>query len=84
MNIWDLMKGMWVLSNAREILIKAWVSAQDLQWVNFSDPTSLWNLAAKIMPEVLKKNPQIADQIKNSWRLEWKQKQEVIEMIDRI
>ena len=84
MNIWNLMKGMWVLSNARETLIKAWVSAQDLQWVDFSDPSSLWNLAAKIMPEVLRKNPQIAEQIKSSWWLEWKQKQEVIEMIDKI
>ena len=84
MNIRGIAKAMWLLSNARELLIKSWVSAQDLQWIDFTNPASFWSLAAKIGPEILKRNPQIAKQIKESWWLDWKTKEEVINVVDNI
>ena len=84
MNIRWLMKWMWVLANARQTLIDAWVSAEDLQWVDFSNMNSLSKLAQKIWPTLLKRNPQIAKQIKESDWLQWKEKQDVVEVIDSI
>lgn len=45
-------------------LIQLWVNPSDLQNVNFNDPASLNDLAAKIMPNLLKSRPDIAQQIK--------------------
>ena len=84
MNIWNVMRGMWMLSSIREKLIKAWVNANELQWVDFTDPDSLNKLAQKIMPNLLKNNPQIAKQIKESWWLDEKTKGEVTEVIDAL
>ena len=84
MNIWNVMRGMWMLSSIREKLIKAWVNANELQWVDFTDPDSLNKLAQKIMPNLLRNNPQIAKQIKESWWLDEKTKWEVAEIVDSI
>lgn len=84
MNIWSVMNGMWMLAGLREKLIRAGVSAKDLQWVDFSSKESLNQLAQKIVPNLLKSNPQIAKQIKESWRLEGKTKDDVVEIIDNI
>lgn len=84
MNLWNLAKRMWLLSNARETLIKAWVSAQDLQWVDFSDMNSVAKIAQKIGPVLVKNNPQFAKMVKDSTLIEWKQKDEVIEVVDSI
>lgn len=84
MNVWWFMKSMGMLSSIREKLIKAWVSAKDLEWVKFDDPESLNNLAQKIMPWLLKNNPQAAQQIKESWLLQWETKQEVVQIIDNL
>ena len=61
MNLLQMFNAFWWLQNK---LIQLWVNPQDLQWVNFNDPASLNELAAKIMPGLLKANPQIAQQIK--------------------
>ena len=73
-----------MLSSIREKLIKAWVNANELQWVDFTDPESLNKLAQKIMPNLLRNNPQIAKQIKESGWLDGETKQEVAEVIDNI
>lgn len=73
-----------MLSSIREKLIKAWVNANELQWVDFTDPDSLNKLAQKIMPNLLRNNPQIAKQIKESWWLDEKTKWEVAEIVDSI
>jgi hypothetical protein len=78
------MRGMGLLSSIREKLIKAGVNANELQWVDFTDPDSLNKLAQKIMPNLLKNNPQIARQIKESGWLDWKTKEDVAEVIDSI
>ena len=84
MNIWNVMRGMGMLSSIREKLIKAWVNANELQWVDFTDPDSLNKLAQKIMPNLLRNNPQIAQQIKQSWWLDTETKEKVSEVIDAI
>lgn len=84
MNMREVMRGMWMISGIREKLIKAWVSAKDLQGVNFTDPASLNQLAQKIMPNLLKNNPQIAQQIKESGRLDWETKKEVVNIVDNL
>lgn len=45
-------------------LLKYWVNPSDLQNVDFNDPASLNELAQKIMPGLLKWNPQVVEQIK--------------------
>ena len=84
MNVWWFMKSMWMLSSIREKLIKNGVSAKDLEWVRFDDPDSLNALAQKIMPWLLKNNPQAAQQIKESGLLDWQTKQEVVQVIDSL
>jgi len=84
MNIWWVMSWMWMLAWLREKLLKAGVSAKDLQGVDFSNKDSLNKLAQKIVPWLLKNNPQIAQQIKDSGWLDWKAKEEVAEIVDSI
>lgn len=84
MNVWWLMKSMWWLSWLREKLINAGVSPQDLQWVRFDDPESLNKLAEKIVPWLLKNNPQMAQKIKESVWLDGQTKQEVAEIVDNL
>ena len=78
------MKSMGMLSSIREKLIKNGISAKDLEWVRFDDPESLNNLAQKIMPWLLRNNPEAAQQIKESGLLQWQTKQDVVEIIDNI
>ncbi len=76
-------KRLWILSNARETLIKAWVSADDLKWVDFTDKESVWKIAQKIIPVIFKNNPQFKQMIENTDMLNWTQKQQIIDMWNR-
>lgn len=60
-NLLSMLNAFWWIKNK---LIQLGVNPQDLQWVNFNDPASLNQLAAKIMPNLLKSRPDIAQQIK--------------------
>ena len=48
----------------KDKLTQLWVDPSELQNVNFNDPSSLNELAQKIMPGLLKSNPWAANQIK--------------------
>ena len=61
MNLLSMLNAFWWIKNK---LIQLGINPQDLQWVNFNDPASLNDLAAKIMPNLLKSRPDIAQQIK--------------------
>ena len=61
MNLLSMLNAFWWIKNK---LIQLGINPQDLQWVNFNDPASLNQLAAKIMPNLLKSRPDIAQQIK--------------------
>lgn len=84
MNVRGFMKSMGMLSWMREKLINAGVSPQDLQGVSFDDPESLNRLAEKIVPWLLKANPQMAQKIKESGWLDQKTKEEVVQIVDSI
>lgn len=60
----NILQMLMQFGNIQWKLQQLWVSPADLQWVNFSDPNSLNELAKKIMPNLLKQNPQVAQQIK--------------------
>lgn len=60
-NLLSMLNAFWWIKNK---LIQLGINPQDLQWVNFNDPASLNQLAAKIMPNLLKSRPDIAQQIK--------------------
>jgi hypothetical protein len=61
MSLLSMLNAFWWIKNK---LIQLGINPQDLQWVNFNDPASLNQLAAKIMPNLLKSRPDIAQQIK--------------------
>lgn len=55
------------------------------QWVNFNDMNSLNDFAQKILPWILKSNPQAREMIKNSMgNFDPKQKEEIVKIIDNL
>lgn len=66
----------------KQRLIQLWVNPMDLQNVDFNDPYALNDLAARIMPNLLKANPNAVAQIKNSAKQFVPEKEaEIVEMI---
>lgn len=66
----------------KQRLIQLWVNPMDLQNVDFNDPYALNDLAARIMPNLLKANPNAVAQIKNSAKQFVPDKEaEIVEMI---
>lgn len=78
------MNGLWLTASIKQKLMNMWIPAKDLEWVDFNNMNSINQLAQKIMPNLLRKNPQIAKQIKESNWLDWKTKENVAEVIDSI
>ena len=67
----------------KQKLLQAWISPNDIQWVDFNNINDLNSLAEKIMPNIIKSNPNIANMIKQNSNLLWAEKQkEVCEIID--
>ena len=67
----------------KQKLLQAWISPNDIQWVDFNNMNDLNSLAEKIMPNIIKSNPNIANMIKQNSNLLWAEKQkEVCEIID--
>lgn len=84
MDILKVMNGLWLTASIKQKLINIWIPAKDLEWVDFNNMNSINQLAQKIMPNLLRQNPQIAKQIKESNWLDWKTKENVAEVIDSI
>lgn len=84
MDILKVMNGLWLTASMKQKLINIGVPAKDLEGIDFNNMNSLNQLWAKIMPWLLKRNPQIAKQIKESNWLDWKTKENVAEVIDSI
>mgnify|MGYP006052028361 CR=1 FL=1 len=71
---WDILKNK---------LLQAWISPNDIQWVDFNNINDLNRLAEKIMPWIIKSNPSIKNLIKqNSSMLGAEKSKEVCEIID--
>ena len=78
--LWN-MKGE-ILKNA---LLKQWIEPHQLEWVDFNNMDQLNELAQTIVPELIKKNPMIANIIKQNSSMLWAEKQkEVVDVIDKL
>lgn len=71
-----------LLKNA---LLKQWIQPHQLEWVDFNNMEQLNQLAETIVPELIKKNPTVANLIKQNSSMLWTEKQkEVVEVIDKL
>lgn len=70
-----------ILKNA---LLKQWIEPHQLEWVDFNNIEQLNQLAETIVPTLIKKNPMIANMIKQNANLLWSKKEEVVQVIDKI
>lgn len=67
----------------KQSLLKIWVSPNDIQWIDFNNTQDLNKLAEKVVPNLLKTNPMIANMIKqNASMLGADKQREVAEIID--
>ena len=67
----------------KQKLLAAGISPNDIQWVDFNNMNDLNALAEKIMPNIIKSNPNIANMIKqNASMLGADKQKEVAEIID--
>ena len=79
MNFMNWLKGDFL----RQKLIQAGISPNDMQGIDFNNMNDLNRLAEKIVPNLLKSNPNIANLIKqNSSMLGAEKQKEVCEVID--
>ena len=70
-----------ILKNA---LLKQWIQAHQLEWVDFNNMEQLNQLAETIVPELIKKNPMVANLIKQNSTMLWDKGKEVVEVIDKL
>lgn len=70
-----------ILKNA---LLKQWIQPHQLEWVDFNNMEQLNQLAETIVPELIKKNPMVANMIKQNSTLLGDKGKEVVEVIDKL
>ena len=71
-----------LLKNA---LLKQWIQPHQLEWVDFNNMEQLNQLAETIVPELIKKNPMVANMIKQNSSMLWAEKQkEVVDVINKL
>ena len=70
-----------LLKNA---LLKQWIQPHQLEWVDFNNMEQLNQLAETIVPELIKKNPMVANLIKQNSSMLWDKGKEVVEVIDKL
>ncbi len=82
MNILEVMRGLWLTWWMKAKLLKMWVSEKDMEWVDFTNLESLNKFAERVVPNLLKRNPAVKEQIKWCTRLEWETKERVDNVIN--
>ena len=65
-------------------LIQMWIPENEMQGVNFNDMNSLNQFAEKIVPTMLKNNPNMKNFIKQNKNFFWNRQDEVIEVVDKL
>ena len=82
----DLMSFLWSLTwdALKNRLLAQGIEPYQLEWVDFHDMDQLNKLAEKIVPWLIKKNPNMANLIKQNANLAWDKKDEVVEVINKI
>ena len=68
----------------KSLLIKNWIDASDLQGVDFNSMEQVNELAERITPQLIKKNPFIANLIKQNANIVGEKKEEVVQVIDKL
>ena len=83
MNFMDFMWSLkWDFLKSR--LLAMGIEPHRLEWVDFNNMDQLNQLAEQIVPDMIKKNPVIANMIKQNANLVWDKKEEVVEVIDKL
>lgn len=82
MNILNVMSWLWLTWSIKAKLLKMWIPEKEMEWVDFSNMNSLNSFAERIVPWLLRKNPNVAKQIKESWWLQWETKEKVDSIIE--
>lgn len=82
----SFMDFIWSLSGdaLKNKLLQAWIEPHQLEWVDFNNMEQLNQLAEQIVPWLIKKNPNIANLIKQNANLAGEKKNEVVEVIDKL
>jgi hypothetical protein len=65
-------------------LLDMWVEPHQLEGVDFNNMDQLNKLAEQIVPWLIKKNPNIANLIKQNANLVWDKKDDVVKVIDKL
>lgn len=72
---WDFLKKM---------LLQKWILPKDIEGVDFNNLNDLNALAERIMPNIIKSNPNVANLIKQNANLVGDKQKDVVEVIDAI
>lgn len=72
---WDFLKKM---------LLQKWILPRDIEGVDFNNLNDLNALAERIMPDIIKSNPNVANMIKQNANLAGDKQKDVVEVIDAI
>lgn len=82
----NLFNFIWSLSGdvLKAQLLKAWIEPHQLEWVDFNNMQQVNQLAEQIMPWIIKKNPNIANLIKQNANLAGDKQKDVVEVIDKL
>lgn len=72
---WDFLKKM---------LLQKWILPRDIEGVDFNNLNDLNALAERIMPCIIKSNPNVANMIKQNANLAGDKQKDVVEVIDAI
>ncbi len=84
-NLLQMLMGMWNFSGIKDKLLQLWVPQEKLQNVDFTNLTSLNQLAQDIMPWLLANNKDMANKIKSAASMLGNDKQsEVVEIINNM
>lgn len=82
MNINSIMQMLNAFGWIKNKLLQLWIDPKELQNVDFNDPYALNELASRIMPGLLKSNPWVASQIKQTAKQFVPDKEaEIVEMV---
>lgn len=83
MNFMDFMWSLkWDFLKSR--LLAMGIEPHRLEWVDFNNIEQLNQLAETIVPDMIKKNPVIANMIKQNANLVGDKKEEVVEVINKL
>ena len=72
---WDFLKNR---------LLSMWIEPYKLEWVDFNDIGQLNQLAEKIMPDIIKNNPNIRNLLRQNSNLAGDKHKDVVDIIDKI